>query len=33
MLQLRKADGRWQVIARSMVQEATPTAGGSGGGG
>ena len=33
MLQLRRADGRWQVIARSMVQEATPTAGGSGGGG
>jgi len=33
MLQLRKVDGRWQVIARSMVQDATPPAGGSGGGG
>ena len=33
MLQLRKVDGRWQVIARSMVQDATPPASGSGGGG
>jgi hypothetical protein len=33
MLQLRKVDGQWQVIARSIVEEATPPAGGSGGGG
>jgi hypothetical protein len=33
MLQLRKSEVGWQVIARSIVQEPTPTAGGSGGSG